>query len=77
MWEKSSQFLIDNREVFLQALVENPMPVLSAFFNHPAFVGLHSEIPGIQPLNGPAGIVFYMTFKDEREPTIQRSSLTH
>ena len=69
MWEKSSQFLEDNREAFLQALVENPMPALSAFFQHPAFVGLHSEIQGIQPLDGPTGLVFYLTFKDEREST--------
>jgi hypothetical protein len=76
MWEKSNQFLEDNREAILQALVENPMPVLSAFFKHPAF-SLNYEIPGIQPMNGPKGIVFYWTIKDEREPTTQRSSLTY
>ena len=69
MWEKSSQFLEDNREAFLQALVENPMPALSAFFRHPAFVGLHSEIQGLKPLDGPIGLVFYPTIKNEREPT--------
>lgn len=70
MWEKSSQFLEDNKETFIQALVENPMPVLSAFFQHPAFVGLHSEIQGLKPLDGTKGLVFYPTIKNERESTI-------
>ena len=77
MWEKSNQFLEENRELFLHALEKNPERVLEAFFKHPAFIGLHSEIPGIQPMNGPKGIVFYWTIKDEREPTTQRSSLTY
>lgn len=52
MWEKSSQFLEDNRDAFLQALGFQPMPVLSAFFQHPAFIGLHSEILEMKPLDG-------------------------
>lgn len=63
MWEKSNQFLEDNRDAFLQALVENPMPVLSAFFQHPAFIGLHSEIPGLKPLDQPKGTVFYINYE--------------
>lgn len=69
MWQKSNQFLEKNKDAFLQALVENPMPVLSAFFQHPAFVWLHSEIPGLQPLDGPKGLVFYPTVKNERAST--------
>lgn len=64
MWEKSNQFLEENRELFLHALEKNPERVLEAFFKHPAF-SLNYEIPGIQPMNGPEGLVFYWTIKDE------------
>lgn len=62
MWEKSNQFLEDNKDAFLQALAENPVPVLSAFFEHPAFKGLHSRIDGILPLDGPVGQVYYINY---------------
>lgn len=51
------------------ALANDPVPVLSAFFEHPIF-SLNYEIPGIIPLDGPPGVVYYMNIsKDERGPT--------
>lgn len=69
MFEKSNKFLEDNKERILMALVNDPVPVLSAFFKHPIF-SLNYEIPGIIPLDGPPGVVYYMNIsKDEREST--------
>jgi hypothetical protein len=44
MFEKSNQFLEENKERILMALVNDPVPVLSALFNHPIF-SLNYEIP--------------------------------
>lgn len=69
MFEKSNQFLDENVEKLLMALEKDPVPVLSAFFKHPNF-SLNYEIPGIIPLDGPPGVVYYVNIsKDEREST--------
>lgn len=69
MFEKSNQFLEDNRERILIALANDPVPVLSALFSHPIY-SLNYEIPGIIPLDGPPGVVYYMNIpRDEREST--------
>lgn len=68
MFERTNQFLEDNKELILIALERNPQQFLDVFFKHPAF-SLNFEISGIQPMDGPKGLVFYPTIKDERRST--------
>lgn len=65
MFEKTQQFLEQNKEAVLASLIENPQAFFDVFFKHPAF-SMNFEISGIQPLDGPSGKVFYPTFDVEQ-----------
>jgi hypothetical protein len=64
MFEKSNQFLEENKERILIVLEKNPELFLEVFFKHPAF-SMNFEISGLQPLEGPKGLIFYSTIKNE------------
>jgi hypothetical protein len=68
MFEKSNRFLEENKELILIALEKNPELFLEVFFKHPVF-SMNFEISGLQPLEGPKGLVFYPTIKNERGST--------
>ena len=64
MFEKTQQFLEQNKEAVLASLIENPQAFFDVFFKHPAF-SLNFEISGIQPMDGPKGVMFCSNFKVE------------